>query len=175
MTSPQSAPQKHVKRHNQPTKEKEKPMKKLFLPLFALTMLFLPALAQAGDTAHSTVGVQGYDLVSYHTGSKPLPGNGNHVSEHKGVTYLFSSDENRKAFDANPEKYTPAYGGYCAYGASVGKKFVADPNVWEVVDGKLYLNLDNKIKAIWAKDIQGNINKADAQWTKIKNKAPSEL
>ncbi len=69
-------------------------MKKLFLPLFALFALIMPSLAQA-EVVNSTVGVQGYDLVSYHAGSKPLPGNGNHVSEYKGVNYLFASDANR--------------------------------------------------------------------------------
>ncbi|MGH1374712.1 MAG: YHS domain-containing (seleno)protein [Alphaproteobacteria bacterium] len=149
-------------------------MKKLFLPLFALFALIMPSLAQA-EVVNSTVGVQGYDLVSYHAGSKPLPGNGNHVSEYKGVNYLFASDANRKTFEKNPEQYLPAYGGWCAFGVSVGKKFIGDPNVWEVVDGKLYLNLDNKIKAMWAKDIPGNITKADANWGEIRNVSPSKL
>jgi len=149
-------------------------MKKLFLSFFALALLMIPALAQA-EILHSTVGAQGYDLTSYHTGSKPLPGNGNHVVTHEGVNYLFVSDANKKAFEKNPNKYLPAYGGYCAYGVSVGKKFIADPNVYEVVDGQLYLNLDNKIKGIWAKDISGNIKKCDVNWAQIKNKKPSEL
>ncbi|MGH1403294.1 MAG: YHS domain-containing (seleno)protein [Alphaproteobacteria bacterium] len=149
-------------------------MKKLLLPFFAFAMFIIPSLAQA-EVVHSTVGVQGYDLTSYHTGSKPLPGNGNHVVMHEGVNYLFANDANRQAFEKNPTKYLPAYGGYCAYGVSVGKKFIGDPNVWEIVDGQLYLNLDNKIKGIWSKDISGNISKANANWPEIKNKAPSEL
>ncbi len=149
-------------------------MKKLFLSLFALAMLIAPSFAQA-EAEHSTVGAQGYDLTSYHTGSKPLPGNGNHVAMHNGVNYLFANTANKEAFIKNPGKYLPAYGGYCAYGAAVGKKFIGDPNVWEIVDGTLYLNLDNKIKGIWSQDIPANITKADTNWTKIKDKAPSEL
>lgn len=149
-------------------------MKKLLLSFFALAIFMIPSLAQA-EIVHSTVGVQGYDLTSYYTGSKPLPGNGNHVVKHDGVNYLFANADNKKAFEENPAKYLPAYGGYCAYGAAVGKKFIGDPNVWEVVNGKLYLNLDNKIKGIWSKDVPGNISKADANWTTIKDKAPSEL
>jgi hypothetical protein len=91
------------------------------------------------------------------------------------VNYLFVSTDNKKKFEANPEQFLPAYGGYCAFGVAVGKKFVADPNVWEIVDGKLYLNLDNKIKGMWVKDIPGNIVKANTNWTDIKNKKPSEL
>ncbi|MEM7279932.1 MAG: YHS domain-containing (seleno)protein, partial [Pseudomonadota bacterium] len=72
-------------------------------------------------------------------------------------------------------KYTPAYGGYCAFGVSVGKKFVGDPEVWKIVDGKLYLNLDTRIQADWIKDIPGRIKSADKQWTKIASKNPAEL
>jgi len=75
----------------------------------------------------------------------------------------------------NPDKYLPAYGGWCAFGVSVGKKFSADPEVWEIVDGKLYMNLDNGIKKMWISDIPGNIKKANKHWPNIKHKSPSEL
>jgi YHS domain-containing protein len=134
-----------------------------------------PIAAAAAQTAINTVGAGGYDLVSYRTGEKPLRGNGNHVVVHDGVTYLFSAEANKKAFAVDPEKYLPAYGGYCAYGVAKGAKFVADPDVWEIVDGRLYLNLDNKIKGIWLEDVPGNLEKAEANWPKIENKDPSEL
>jgi hypothetical protein len=91
------------------------------------------------------------------------------------VNYLFSSKGNAKKFRANKAKYLPAYGGYCAYGASVGKKFIGDPTVWEVVNGKLYVNLDNGIKTLWVKDIPGNIKKADKRWVDIKDVAAEDL
>ncbi len=87
--------------------------------------------------AFSTVAVNGYDVVSYHTEKRPLGGNGHFVSEHDGVTYLFANEQNKARFDSNPEKYVPAYGGFCAFGVSVGKKFYGDPEVWRIVDGKL--------------------------------------
>lgn len=124
---------------------------------------------------NSIVGVQGYDLVSYRTSEKPLRGNGNHIAVHHGITYQFVNEENKNKFAADPHQYLPAYGGYCAYGVAVGKKFVGDPDVWKIVDNKLYLNLDNKIQGVWNKDISGNIKKAEAKWTKIKNKKASEL
>ena len=127
------------------------------------------------DVSNSIVGVQGYDLVSYRTNAKPLRGNGNHIVEHHGITYLFVNKENQEKFANDPHKYLPAYGGYCAYGVAVGKKFVGDPDVWKVVDGKLYLNLDNKIQGIWSKDISGNIMKAETNWTKIKDQSPADL
>lgn len=152
-----------------------KTIKKYVLPLIMMLVMAFPALALAQSTANSTVGVSGYDLVSYHTGEKPQRGNGNHVAVHDGVTYLFTNEKNKKKFEANPAKFLPAYGGYCAYGVAVGKKFVSDPDVWEIVDGTLYLNLDNKIKGIWIIDIPGYIRTADSNWPRIKDKLPSEL
>ena len=125
--------------------------------------------------ANSIVGVQGYDLVSYRTSLKPLRGNGNHIVEHHGITYQFINEGNKNRFAKDPHKYLPVYGGYCAYGVAVGKKFVGDPEVWKIVDNKLYLNLDGKIQGIWNKDISGNIQKAEVNWTNIKNKKASDL
>ena len=129
----------------------------------------------AEPIANSTPGVQGYDLVSYQTGKRPLRGNGHFLAEHDGVTYLFVNAENQAAFQENPARYVPAYGGYCAFGVSVGKKFVGDPEVWRLVDGRLYLNLDTSIQDQWLKDVPGRIRKAEANWRTIRNTAPSEL
>jgi len=149
-------------------------IKTLIFSLFILGMISVQSVF-AGDHKINTVGINGYDVVTYHTAKKPLRGNGNYVKEYKGVTYLFASEENKNEFEKSPEKYLPAYGGWCAYGVSVGKKFSADPEIWEIVDGKLYLNLDNSIKKLWIKDITGNVKKADKQWASIKDKSPAEL
>ncbi len=150
---------------------------KRMLGLLSLTLalLAMPLGAAGADFQHSLPAVSGYDLVSFHTGEKPLRGNGNHVATVDGVTYLFVNEANRKRFEADPQAYLPAYGGYCAYGVSVGKKFVGDPDVWRIVDGRLYLNLDTKIQRLWAKDVSGAIRKADAAWTKIENADPASL
>lgn len=131
--------------------------------------------AYAGGTQNSTTGVQGYDLVTYHTEGKAVRGTGTNLVVVDDVTYLFASEENKKAFEADPNKYLPAYGGYCAYGVAVGKKFVGDAEVWEIVDGTLYLNLNNDIQSEWKKDVPGNIQKADSSWPGIKDKAPANL
>lgn len=149
-------------------------IKKTFIAITGAALLAFAGLSTAAEP-NSVVGVGGYDLVSYQTGKKPLPGNGNHVVQHNGVNYLFSNADNAKTFKADKEKYLPAYGGYCAYGAAVGKKFIADPTVWEVVDGQLYLNLDNSIKTIWVKDIPGNIKKANKNWAEIKDVPAADL
>ncbi len=155
---------------------KEREMK---LITFLISILFLAgvstSLFAANIHANSTPGVQGYDVVSYQSETGPVRGNGHYVSDHEGVTYLFSTKKNMKAFNKNPQKYLPAYGGYCAYGVSVGKKFVGDPTVWKIVDGKLYLNLDENIQKEWEKDIPGRIAMADKEWPKIKDASPASL
>jgi len=148
---------------------------KSFLMALLLWAGLVSGAYAAPDTSNSTTGVSGYDLVSYQTDKRPIRGNGHFLSEHNGVTYLFANEVNKSAFDHNPQKYLPAYGGYCAFGVSVGKKFVGDPEVWRVVNGKLYLNLDTNIQDMWFKDVPGRIKTADKKWRSIKNTAPSEL
>jgi YHS domain-containing protein len=155
--------------------DKMKNVKQLVLAFLTCMFIVLPALASAASLEYSTVGVGGYDPVAYFKEGKAMKGNGWHVAYHKGVTYVFANKMNRKTFEADPEKYLPAYGGYCAYGVAVGKKFVADPEVWKIVEGTLYLNLDKAIQSKWNEDIPGYIKKADANWPKIMGKTPADL
>jgi YHS domain-containing protein len=148
-------------------------IKRFFIGLLAL--FALSGAANAGDYAHSVPAVQGYDVVSYQTGKRPIKGNGNFTSDYQGATYLFSSKSNLTTFENNPAQYVPAYGGYCAFGVSVGKKFIGDPEVWRVIDGTLYLNLDAGIQDEWFKDIPGRIQSADKIWKDIEHKSPSSL
>lgn len=141
--------------------------------LIALAAAMLPASAQA--TTHSTVAAGGYDVVSYRTGEKPVRGNGNHVAVYEGVTYVFQNDENKRRFERDPARFAPAYGGYCAYGVSVGKKFVGDPDVWAIVDDRLYLNLDTKVQGLWNQDVPGNIAKAETRWPRIRTVPAEDL
>lgn len=143
----------------------------LFTGLLALTSVSV----QATSITDSVTAIGGYDVVSYHTDKRPLRGNGHYLAVHDEVTYLFSSQKNQATFEANPAKYVPAFGGYCAFGASVGKKFVGDPEVWRLVDNKLYLNLDVEIQSQWLKDVPGRIKTAEAKWRKIKNVPAAEL
>ena len=151
-------------------------VRKTFLGfMLAVCMAVLATPAWAVDVTHSTPGINGYDPVAYFTDGQPMKGSGYHVAEFRGVTYVFASKEHQEMFEDNPEKYVPAYGGYCAYGVAVGKKFVSDPEAWRIVQGKLYLNLDKNIQSKWQKDIPEYIKKAEANWPNIKDKAPSDL
>ena len=142
--------------------------------VFLLAVVFSTSVFGA-DYTHNYPGLSGYDPVSYFMDGKPMKGSGFHVTSVDGVTYAFASKEHKELFEANPNKYLPAYGGYCAYGMAIKKKFVADPEVWEIVDGILYLNLDKSIQGKWAMDKPGYIKGANSNWKEIKDKAPSDL
>jgi YHS domain-containing protein len=135
----------------------------------------LLSTAQAAAPRENVVGAGGYDLTSYFSQEKPQRGNGHHTATVDGVTYLFATDMNKKTFEASPAKYLPQYGGYCAFGASIGKKFVADPDVYDIVDGKLYMNLDSKIRGMWSQNMSTRIKDGDANWKNIATKNPTEL
>lgn len=152
-----------------------KTVKLSIINLFSALIMLFTWQASADSISNSVVGAGGYDLVSYQTEKKPLPGNGNFVSTVDNVNYIFTNKANLTTFNKNKSKYLPQYGGFCAFGASVNKKFIGDPNVWEVVDGKLYFNLDNGIKKMWVKDIPGNIVKANVNWKEIKNVPAGDL
>ncbi len=110
------------------------------------------------------VGAGGYDVVAYFTQGAAVAGDAAITAEHDGATWRFASAENRDAFTADPAKYAPRYGGYCAYAASKGYVAKGDPQAWTVHDGKLYLNYSKQVREIWSQDKPGNIAKADANW-----------
>jgi YHS domain-containing protein len=119
--------------------------------------------------------IRGYDPVAYFTDGRPVPGLPDISAEYGGAKYLFASTANRDAFKADPEKYAPQYGGYCAFGVAIGKKFDVDPASWRIVDDKLYLNLNPSILEKWSADAKGYINKSETNWPQIRGKAASEL
>ena len=139
--------------------------------LFAFALVLGPsAAALAVDPIHQTflgVAVKGTDVVAYHTEGRVREGEREHSFEWMDATWRFATAEHRDLFAANPEKYAPAYGGYCAYAVSKGTTAPIDPEAWKIVDGRLYLNLDRDIQQIWEKDIPGYIAQADANWPKL--------
>lgn len=148
-------------------------LKQFALSLVAIS-IFFANVALAKDHSTIALAVGGYDLVSYHQGG-PQRGSGHHLAEHGGNLYAFNSEANKKAFESEPEKYLPQFGGFCAYGASLGKKFYGDPSVYAVVDGKLYLNLDGKVQSLWNKEQKENIQAANKLWPEIKYVPAAEL
>lgn len=147
-------------------------MKKIIVLITLVLFTTTPAFA-ADDFSLPAVG--GYDLVSYFTTNAAVRGSGFHAAQYEGQSYLFSSKENQEMFEKNPTKYLPQFGGWCAYGASVGKKFHVDPTVFEVVDGKLYLNLNKEIQEKWNSDKANNIKIAHQKWDSIKSLEAGKL
>ena len=147
----------------------------VFLLFLGVAVSSVPTARAEGITEVATAGVEGYDTVAYFTQSEAVRGSGRYTAEYQGVTYLFSSEANKNTFEKDPAKYLPAYGGYCAYGVALGKKFWGDPTVWEIVDGRLYLNLDKSIQQKWNMDKPGYITQANSNWGSIKDKSPGEL
>lgn len=135
------------------------------------------ALAAGPDVNATSTGLalRGNDPVSYFTMGKPQAGDFNIVAEHEGAVYRFVNEDNKKAFMADPAKYAPQYGGYCAFGAALGKKFDGDPNVWKIVDNKLYLNLAPQVAELWTADLKGKIMAADEKWSMIKSTPAADL
>jgi len=119
--------------------------------------------------------IHGFDAVAYHTASKPMVGSSRYATSYKGAIYWFASKENQKLFTAAPAKYAPQYGGYCAFGVTQQTKFDGDPALWTIHEGKLYLNVNPQIQAMFRKDVAGNVKSADRLWPKIKNKEPMKL
>ena len=144
----------------------------------ATAALITGASAFAGvdtGTDGNDVILAGHDPVAYFTENRPVKGSAQFTAAYNGAVYRFASAENRDTFQANPRKYAPVYGGYCAFGTSLGKKFQVDGKAFRVVDGRLYVNKNLEVYETWKKDIPGNIKKADGQWPGIRNVSPSAL
>lgn len=120
------------------------------------------------------VAIQGYDPVAFFTDSKPVEGNPSIRSNYNGALYYFTSAEHKASFDTNPQKYIPQFGGYCAYAASIDTISPIDPNYWEIVDGRLLLQHNQRAWDAWHKDAPGNLVKADKNWPGIVDREGSE-
>jgi len=142
--------------------------------LAAVALLRITPAAEAAPPVYTGivkgVAVGGYDTVAFFTDGKPAKGNKDLTTNYDGATWRFASAANRDAFQADPAKYAPQYGGYCAYAVSKGSTAKGDPQAWTVHDGKLYLNYNKNVRATWAKDIPGNVKKGDANWPAVLEK-----
>jgi len=119
----------------------------------------------------SGVALEGYCPVAYHAVNKPVLGSPEFASTHNGVTYYFVSADAKDLFDADPEKYLPAFGGWCAFGMAVNDKFPVDPTRFKVVDGQLLMFLRNAgvdAGQLWDEgDEAALLKKAHSHWKKV--------
>lgn len=157
-------------------------MKRFALTFATAMTLAIPAFAGPQYVDGTGFAVSGYDVVEYRNldqvavgQAQPagVRGNANITAEYNGATWAFSTEENRDKFLENPAYYAPEYDGHCAYGVSRGGKVPANPNLWRIVDDKLYLNITDVVVGFWEEDVPGNINLAEGNWPGIEGSGAS--
>jgi YHS domain-containing protein len=147
-------------------------MRKIALVLLSL-FATIPLLAQTKPLLNldkHSLAIQGYDPVAFFTDNKPVKGKAELKSTRSGATYYFASAEHKAAFDKDPAKYEPAFGGYCAYGVSRNKLVEIDPNAFQIMDGRLLLQYSKGVRDDFNKDPRGNLSKANTNWPDLVNK-----
>ena len=125
--------------------------------------------ALAAGTAWATeqgpeLAIKGYDTVAYFKFGRAVKGSESYTFRWRDKTWQFSSGEHRDLFAADPLQYAPQYDGYCAWALTESRLAITDPEVWKIVDGKLYLNCSQAAYEKWSRDISGHIRKADVIW-----------
>ncbi len=143
-------------------------MKKIVFIVIALLSITTQAQKSSEYNQENGVALQGFDPVAYFESFKATKGTKEFSVTHNGVVYLFSSEKNKTLFVNNPIQYEPQFGGYCAYGMSNGYKAPIQPEAFTIVDGKLYLNYNLKVKEMWLKEQSARIEKANKNWEEIK-------
>ncbi len=143
---------------------------KFLLTAFLSLVAYTSSISQT-TTYYNTNGIaiKGYDVVAYFLQNKAVEGNDNFSFEWSGSKWKFSSQSNLDSFKVNPAKYAPQYGGYCAYGCSENHKSPTELNAFTIIDNKLYLNYNLKVKEFWIKDTVNRIKAADKNWTSLNN------
>ena len=145
-------------------------MKRLLWLVCGLAALVAPLALRAEKPVNTTftgVAIKGYDPVAYFTVGKPTKGDSDFSFDWNGAEWRFATAANRDLFKADPVKYAPQYGGYCAWAVSRGYTAGIDPDAWKIVNQRLYLNYSLKVQAQWSEDIPGNIAKAEDNWPKL--------
>jgi YHS domain-containing protein len=149
---------------------------KLFLSFTLISLLSLSVVWAQADKRkkhfllENGVAAQGYDVVAYFAG-KATKGDKNYSIWHQGIKYQFANTKNLETFKANPDKYEPQYGGWCAYAMGyTGEKVEVNPKTFKIINGKLYLFYNayfNNTLNSWNSDEANLKKKADTNWTKI--------
>jgi YHS domain-containing protein len=137
-----------------------------------LYVAFLSATTFAQTAKHinlkNGIAIQGYDPVAYFESTKAIEGKKEITAKFNDATYQFASENNKDLFLKNPTHYEPQFGGFCAFGMSEGYEAPIKPEAFTVVEDKLYLNYNLKVREDWSKNKEARIVKATVNWGKIK-------
>ena len=155
-----------------------------FALAFATALAGVPALAGEQYVDATGYANSGYDVVAYFDleqapvgAAQPhaVPGSTQFTATYNGATFAFASAANRDRFQADPARYAPQYDGHCAYGVAQGGKVPGNPDLWRIVDGKLYLNITPNVVSFWEEDIDGNLDTSEANWPRIEPEPASQM
>lgn len=126
-------------------------------------------MATVRTTNGTPVMLLGYDPVAYFLLGEPRRGSAEHQVSLPGRTYYFASDRHKRLFEAEPLRYEPQYGGFCASGAAFGIKLGSDPTAWQIHQGRLFIFGDVLGKTAWQLDPDWNVRHADALWPEMRH------
>ena len=119
--------------------------------------------------------LDGYDPVAFFTDNKPVKGNPQLQYSYQDAIYQFDSQEHLDLFKANPEKYKPQFGGWCAYAVSLGRVAPIDVNTFSIVNGRLLIQHNQRAVNGWNRDVQGNLALADKYWPKVSERGGKQI
>lgn len=136
--------------------------------------LFTMAVAPSNDTDAGPVAavmnqtdgvaISGYDPVAYFVDGEPARGTPCFEMDYQGTVYRFSSEENLEIFARDPAAYLPQLGGYSVFGMAKGKRYDINPTAFDIIDGKLYLSRNKKVRELWQVNPEGFIDRAEENW-----------
>ena len=127
-----------------------------------------PALADTPEIyAPKGIALKGYDPVAYFKEATDVKGDPAIATSWKGAEWHFASAENLADFAADPDRFAPQYGGWCAYAVANGYTAKTDADAWTIHNGKLYLNFNKSIRRKWLRDVDGFIARGDANWPNV--------
>jgi YHS domain-containing protein len=135
--------------------------------LLGLTTAWAQGKSDAINKDKAGLAIKGYDAVAYFTEGKAVKGDAQFQYDWMGAKWFFASAANRELFVKSPAKYAPQYGGYCAWAVSNNYTYDADPTLWRIVEGKLYLNYNRLVRFQWERDIPGRIKLGDQYWPNL--------
>ena len=127
----------------------------------------LEPVQQNGDG----VAIDGTDPVAYFTDGRAVAGSEQFELAWNGATWRFASAAHREQFRADPERFAPQYGGYCAWAVGHGHTATIDPEAWSIVNGKLYLNYSRDVQTKWTPEKEKWIDAADRNWPRLRDGA----
>jgi len=126
------------------------------------------ALVEPSLSVRDGLAINGYDPVAYFSDYAAVRGDETLSVEFDGARFLFAAPENRDRFLMNPERYLPQFGGYSTFGMAKGKLYAADPEVFDIIDGRLYLSRNEKVRELWQRNPEGYIALAEKHWREIR-------